>query len=118
MNTRYRLYYQEKYIGEVIVGDSDFPNMSGTFQGQGQTDNEAIHQHINRYIDYCIVADSLIQSGDDLAWEKFVEENEMQFLDLIEADDWTLRDETEVIPILIPVFLQNNEVVWRLNFGF
>ena len=117
MNTQYRLFYKEVNLGEFISGDSDFPNMSGKFHSRAEADHETTRRHVHHYIEYCIAADKLMHSGDDAAWEEFIEKNEAQFLDLIETDDWTLRDENEVIPILVPVFYQNNEVVWRLNSG-
>jgi len=54
-------------------------------------------------------------TGDEDEWNKFTEENETQFLDLIESENWYLRDGDHMNPILIPNFCQNDEIVWRWN---
>ena len=121
MKNTYRLFYQDIELGEVVRTDADFPSLWGTFQAKPLGPGE-LCRHLQNYIHFCIAADALIQSGKEDEWEQFIQENEAPFLDLIETNDWHLRDGNQVdgnqiTPILVPNFCQNNELVWRWNFS-
>jgi hypothetical protein len=115
MKNSYRLFYQDIEMGEVVETDYDFPNSFGTFQPK-DLGHDPLCQHLQNYIAYSIAADILMESGKEDGWQKFMEENEAQFLDLIETEDWRL-DGDQTVSILIPNFCQNNEIVWRWNFS-
>ncbi len=121
MKNSYRLFYQEIELGEVVRTEADFPSLFGTFHAKTLGAGE-LCRHLQDYITYCMAADTLIQSGQEDEWERFIQENEAQFLDLIETEDWHLLedDPTEgnnLTAILVPNFCQNNEIVWRWNFS-
>ena len=115
MKKQYRLFYRDTELGEVVEEDSDFPNLFGTFHLTMSDDQSPVRDHIQHYIAYSVAADKLMQEGKEKEWDRFAAENEPQFLDLIETDDWQLRSEEGIEPILIPNFGQNNAVVWRWN---
>ncbi len=112
---QYRLFYRDTEIGDVIQEDADFPNLFGTFCPAAESHGATIHDRIQRYIDYSVAADQLIQEGKEEEWERFCAENEAQFLDLIETDEWHLLSEKGTEPILIPNFCQNSGIIWRWN---
>lgn len=118
---QYRLFYRDVEIGSVIQEDENFPNLFGTFHPiaeieQGHTQNE-MFDRIERYIAYSVAADQLMQEGKEDEWDRFVAENESQFLDLIETDDWHLQGEGSLELILVPNFCQDNGIVWRWNLS-
>ena len=115
MNNCYRLFYRDIELGGVVEEDSDFPNLFGTFQPIASDDQSSVLDHLQRYIAYSVAADQLMQEGKEEEWDRFAAENEPQFLDLIETDDWHLRDGDGIEPILVPNFCQNNAIVWRWN---
>ena len=109
---QYKLLFRDIEIGMIRQEDVDFPNVWGTFEPSPATDHPEVRAHVQRYIDYSREADKLILQ-DDSEWDRFISQNESQFLDLIECDDWWLVDGAEERhPILIPNFCVNG-VVWR-----
>ena len=115
MKKQYRLFYRDIELGEVVEEDADFPNVFGIFRPTANDDQKAIRDYLQKYITYSVAADQLMQEGKEEEWDRFAAENEPQFLDLIVTDDWQLRNEEGIEPILIPLFRQNNAVVWRWN---
>ena len=115
MKQQYRLFYGGTEIGHIIQEDADFPNVFGTFRPLDESQENATRDRIQRYIDYSIAVDQLMQEGKEAEWDRFCSENEPQFLDLVETDDWHLLDEGSVEPILIPNFCQDSGIVWRWN---
>ena len=115
MNKQYRLFYRDIQIGSVTQEDEDFPNLFGTFRPIAGNEQNPVYDQIQRYIAYSVAADQLMQEGREEEWDRFAAEKEPQFLDLIETDDWCLKDDEDVMPILVPRFCQDDGIVWRWN---
>ena len=114
MRRRYRLRFGSEDLGEITEENFDFPSMYGRWSGPEILHNE----HLAAYIAYSREKDRIAVASDSGAeWERFVEENENDFLDLIESDEWTLEDESgRRKRILIPNFTADGGVIWRWDF--
>lgn len=111
----YRLFFGEVELGEVTEEDGDFPSVFGRFTPVDRGDHPDVRRRVHEYAVYSIEADRLAQDEDDPeAYDRFAEEHEPEFMDLIESEDWFLVNEAgDRIPILIPVFSVDNGIVWR-----
>ena len=57
-----------------------------------------------------------MQEESNEKWNAFTEENEIQFIDLIESEDWYLKYDDRIELILIPIFCQDSGIIWRWSF--
>lgn len=111
---KYRLYFEDRQIGTVEQLKADFPNLSGTYELLSSLEMD--EKLIWAYIQYSIEADILFES-DEKKWEVFIEE-ESNFSELIDSEDWSLKDKSgETHKIMVPNFCDNNEIVWRWDFS-
>jgi hypothetical protein len=106
---KYRLYYQEIEIGVVVENDSNFPNVYGDLH---LTINE-LPISINRYIKYSKELKRVLEKNDENEINKYIEDHERDFFELINSNSWFLIDENNKKEnILIPIF-DNNKLIWR-----
>ena len=113
--TRYTLFFGDLELGVVGERDADFPNLWGDFVASDKTDHPDLRARIQRFVDHCRQADRLISQGDaeGSPYDRFVQENEPQFADLIDSSDWYLVDGSgRRLAILVPNFVADG-VVWR-----
>lgn len=109
----YTLFHDTLQVGSVTQSDLDFPNWTGEFVSKIQDGNN----HVAAYIAFSIASDKLLQESEE-AWQNFIAQEESQFNDLIESNKWYLIDvRGEVTNILIPLFYENGQVVWRYRFA-
>ena len=122
VNERYLLFYQDLELGEVTEEDADFPGASGTIRLNEKRDNAPLRNKIQQYIEYSIAESEFVEEKMSAEQQTRHKEHSLRysngkiFLDLIESDDWFLVNERERRPILIPVFCDENSIVWRENF--
>lgn len=108
----YSLYFDTVKIGTIIQTNSNFPSNYGEVI---YNDNLEENDAITNYINYSIEADKLF-SKDESEWLEFIENEEQNYLDLINSEQWTLKNNNELINILTPIFHKNNRISWRYNF--
>jgi hypothetical protein len=115
MGERYRLRFGSEDLGEVIQENADFPSLFGRWSQPANP----IGKHLMEYIVYSREQDRIgMSSGFGSDWERFVEEHEKPFFDLIESDAWSLEDESGSRErICVPIFTDDGGVVWRWNFS-
>ncbi|NUQ65920.1 MAG: hypothetical protein HUU20_25945 [Pirellulales bacterium] len=112
----YTLEFRGVSLGIVTRKDSDFPNLWGSFTPLLADDHPEIRDRIEHYRQYSVDADRLMETAFS-QWEASVNENDSEFLDLMECDDWFLVDPSgNKHGILIPIFTQEG-LVWRWNPG-
>ena len=108
---KYKLYHNQQHIGWIEQKDEDFPNLFGKYLLLPSILEK--HDLLSRYIEYSIEANILLEE-DELKWEMFAEKEEEKYVELIESEQWEMEDENHLIhKILVPQFLDNNEVIWR-----
>jgi hypothetical protein len=108
----YTLFYDTLQLGSVTQSGFDFPNCTGEFVSKLQDENN----HVAAYIAFSIQSDKLLQQSEK-EWQLFIAKEEEQFTDLIESDKWHMIDERgELTNILIPLFYEDGQVVWRYRF--
>lgn len=111
----YRLELRGVVFGTVHQDGADFPSVWGTFTPVDLNDHLDLRRFVENYRRYSMEADRLLESGD-ASWDDFVDQNEGQFLDIIDCEDWFLIEATgERHGILIPNFTSDGGVVWRWN---
>ena len=103
-------------MGEVVEEDADFPSLFGQFYPFVATEDNPLRRQLQNYIDYSVAADKIMEEESNEKWEAYMEANEKQFMNLIEAEDWYLVYSDRIELVLIPNFCQNNGIVWRWNF--
>jgi hypothetical protein len=113
-NNEARLFFRDIEIGKVIEDDADFPTVFGAFRPAEVANDSPLGRKIQRYIEYSITADKLMEE-DEEKWDEFAAQNEPLYLDLIETDDWHLKYESQTDLIMIPIFGQDNSIRWRWN---
>ncbi|MBK8366497.1 MAG: hypothetical protein IPL10_03490 [Bacteroidetes bacterium] len=118
----YKLYFDEKLIGDIEYADADFPSFSGKFN-LILNQSDTLSTQILNYIDFSARQDRYYASLEN-AVEYEAGENEQEELELeeanyeniIETDSWKIVDENnETTKILIPTFGFDKTIVWRLN---
>jgi hypothetical protein len=120
---RYDLYFGDIRVGAVTEKDSDFPNLWGAI-----TYDESMSQPISdertrlaRFLELNQESIRLvdIEHEQDVSSELDAVSKQLEaFNDYIETDDWRLVDETgNSLPILVPIFRHDGEIVWRWNPG-
>lgn len=108
---QYTLYFSNIKIGTVTQLDADFPNLSGTYELAASLVGK--NQLFDNYIAYSVQSDTLM-SRDMAAWEKFMEQEEHKYQELIDSENWKLIDEDgQPRSILIPIFGEDHRFVWR-----
>lgn len=110
----YTLLYKSYSLGTVTELSSEWPRPSGTVELDivlKELNDDT--KHLFAYIDYSIKAALLLENRPEEEYDKYVEENESQYLDLIDSKDWFMLDENgKRNNIVIPIFSENNEIVW------
>lgn len=103
----YKLYFKELLIGLIKLIDGDFPNVYGKFVKS----QNVLPENILNYINYSIKADEIWEKSEE-EWEAFMLVNEINFIDLIESEDWYLVDENGLREkIVIPNFCKDGVVL-------
>jgi hypothetical protein len=111
---KYNLVYKNYEIGVVTELSSEWPRPSGTIELNDALKglNEEIESLYN-YFDYSIKASELLENNTQEEYNKYCEENEFKYLNLIDSKEWFLIDESgKRNNIVIPFFYENNEIVW------
>ena len=111
----YQLYYKHYFIATVEHTYSDFPGLSGYYQladfGESNRDTKMIREYINHSIQsskYYLDNEAHNKRAAELA------QDEWKYQELYEGREWQLKAEHgEIVPILIPVFGENQEMGWR-----
>lgn len=112
----FNLFWRNIEIGSLIETGWDMRS-SGEIQfkfnyNQGATE----HTRLSNYIKHSIEAGNCLENGDEEKYRKMCKE-ELQFIDLINSSDWRLINEKgEITQILCPIFHDNNEITWQLDF--
>ncbi len=118
---QYDLHFRDIRVGAVTENDRDFPNLWGDIEFDA-----AISQPISkeearlaRFIELNRESIRLADTEDqqDVTGELNVVDKQLEaFSDYIESDDWMLVDESgKTLPILVPIFRHDGEIVWRWN---
>ena len=110
---RYQLFYNELLVGEVIELYREFPSLWGRYRLYSFNEPNELIKRIQSYVEYSIEADRIAQEDED-TWHEFAGQRESQFQELIDSGDWFLVDEEgNRHNILVPIFCQDNGVIWR-----
>ncbi len=110
---RYQLLFGEEILGEVLELERDFPSFHGSFDESAALSSKQSLSLVSDYIDYSRRVWPLVEADqmDDPAFE-----DEHRFTELIESAKWALLDaDGERIPILIPIFTSDQQLIWRLD---
>ncbi|MEP6754128.1 MAG: hypothetical protein ABJA67_01405 [Chthonomonadales bacterium] len=114
---KFQLYFDDVLVANITQHGSDFPGVFGDYVLAFSDPVDSLRQHIVKYIEFNTEADRLMMSGDESGWEKYIEDNEEPFVDLIETERWSLHDGVEINKILVPIFGLESSVTWRWNFN-
>lgn len=99
-------------MGEVTLGGGDFPWWCGQFTLILKP-NDEYAELLNRYYEYNLRLDEYEFDSDE--YYTFMHDNEVQFLELIESEEWKLKDKDGLAEsILIPMFYKDGISI-RLN---
>jgi|WetSurMetagenome_2_1015567.scaffolds.fasta_scaffold1570362_1 hypothetical protein len=107
---KYKLFYDNILIGNIIQSDENFPNLYGKFE----IDNRNLPDYLIDYLNYSNKCSELFEE-DEKKWLKYIDKNESKYNDLIESNKWYLTDESgKINKILIPI-IGKNDITWRWN---
>lgn len=110
------LFFGEVEVAEVSLIDSEFMAVFGSCRITVNREASDLQRHIGRFIDFSIESSRLTGTGDTPG--ELVSAHEDQFTDLIESEDWFLVGENgKPEAILIPNFVNDNEIVWRWSMA-
>ncbi len=114
----YRLFFGDLLLGEIEPIDFDFPGSFGEFRPSDADDRPELRRRIADYAaSSAAVERTMLEQGDNEAWEARMLEHDARFLDLIASRDWWLEDDRgERSAILVPSFSGDSTVVWRWDF--
>lgn len=113
MGQKFKLLYKDKFIGTVVILNSDFPSTSG----QIKLNREIIEKdkELNDFIDFSFESSDKVL-GDKEIYEEFVDKEGFKYQSIIESLDWTLISKDGVVTkILVPVFFRDNEINFRFQ---
>lgn len=113
---KYELYWKETHIGSLTETNWDMRSsgdISFKFNFLAEFTENA---HLADFIKHSIKASNYLEEGDEDNYKKMCEE-EIKYLDLINTSDWHLiNDKGETVKILCPIFHDNNEITWQVDF--
>ena len=121
MSMRYELRFRDIHVGIVTLKDSDFPNLWGDIDYDDVISHPTSENEIrmSQFIELNRESTRLVDLEDqeDVAAKlDLVNQQLVHFNDYIESDDWLLVNEGgETLPILVPMFRNDREIVWRWN---
>ena len=111
---KFKLYYKNKLVSDIEQKSTDFPNLSGKYKISPSVKKE--NRLILDYIEYSIKSNVLMEENEK-EWQDFIIKEEYKYTTLIESNEWSLIDQNKKVHnILIPIFYNKNEIVWRWNF--
>jgi len=109
---KYDLFYKEIRLGSITRKGSDFPSLFGQYSLLPFLKLEP--SLLNQYITYSIQANQMMENQSK--WIEFIEKEEHKYAELIDSEDWKLIDKDgKSHKTLIPIFCENNEIIWRWN---
>lgn len=111
---QYILIYKNYELGTVAELSSEWPRPSGTVElNYGLKDLNGELSTIFDYFIFSIKSCDLLENNPYEEYVQFVDENESEFLDIINSKEWYLRDTFgKEHRIVIPIVAENNEIVW------
>jgi hypothetical protein len=111
----YKLYFKNFFIATVEHVYSDFPSLSGYYQLVDFGDADRETKMIREYISHSIESARYYENNE--AHKKRADElakDDWKYVELLEGNEWHLESENgETIPILTPLFGDNQEIGWR-----
>ncbi len=121
MNHEYSLFLGTLKIGNVTQADSDFPSLWGRieFENSIAVPETDAARRMARFIElsrhYTRLLETLVE-GQESSEQDTINAELEGYADFIDSDDWHLVDEHgERVPILVPIFHDHDEIVWRWN---
>lgn len=111
---KYKLIYKDYEIGIVTELSNEWPRPSGTielYENLKELNEET--KSLYAYFEFSINSSELLENSSEEEYNKYCEENEFKYLNLIDSKEWFLIDKTgKRNNIVIPFFYENDEIVW------
>ena len=101
-------------VGDFIFDETDFPNIFGTIE-RSEIIDPVLKQKLMDYIAFWIEVEK-IGTDDDFGdcWLTYIEQHEIEHLDLIDSDQWRLiKPDGVIFSITAPVFHTENQISFR-----
>jgi hypothetical protein len=113
---KYKLIYKNYEIGTVTELSDEWPRPSGTIElNDSLKEWNKETKSLLDYFGYSIKASALLENSRQEDYDRFCEENECKYLDLIDSEEWFLLDQSgKRNNIIIPIFSENNGIVWTV----
>ena len=113
---QYELYWQEIHIGTLTETNWDMRSAGYISYSSDFLFESDQHPMIIDYIRHSIKMSNSLEEGDEENHAKLCEA-ELKYLDLIHSEDWYLVNQKgEREKILIPIFPDQDEIVWQLDY--
>ena len=109
----YELYWKEIQVGSLVKTNFDMRDFGIISYKFDYLNEPSSNEHLAGYIKISILISlSFEEEEDEENTELLCEEND-KYLDIINGSDWHLVNENrEIIPILCPMFHEDNGVTW------
>jgi len=115
---KYELYWKKNHIGSLIEKNWDIRSSGDVSFKLDFLEESRENVLLADFIKHSIKASNYLEEGDQDNYNKMCEEEETKYLDLINSSDWYLLNETdEIIKILCPIFHDNNEITWQIDYS-
>ncbi len=113
---KYDLYFKETLIGSLTETNWDMRSYGDIIYAFDYLAEFPENPRLADFIKLSIKMGQCLDEGDNEEYARFCEE-ENNYLDLIETSDWILLNEKgETKKTLCPIFHENNEITWQIDF--
>jgi hypothetical protein len=99
----YKLFFQDVYLGEVTIAESEFPRHVGEFVPATTPCESALCRRLRSYI--ALTRQEAMNEDPNVDYSEFE--------DLIDSEDWVLADtEGRRLHISAPAYGLDGELIW------